>query len=122
MSETTVEKAKKKSWFKGLKAEFKKIIWPDKKTLVKQTVAVIVCSICLGILIWMVDVVIQYGIDFLVRQYEYQLEKGDFMSEAKWYVVHTYSGYENKVKANIDKTIENRHLEDQILEVRVPMQ
>ena len=44
------------------------------------------------------------------------------MSEANWYVVHTYSGYENKVKANIDKTIENRHLEDQILEVRVPLQ
>ena len=44
------------------------------------------------------------------------------MSEARWYVVNTYSGYENKVKANIDKTIENRHLEDQILEVRVPMQ
>ena len=44
------------------------------------------------------------------------------MSEANWYVVHTYSGYENKVKANIDKTIENRHLEDQILEVRVPME
>ena len=44
------------------------------------------------------------------------------MSEAKWYVVHTYSGYENKVKANIDKAIENRHLEDEILEVRVPMQ
>lgn len=44
------------------------------------------------------------------------------MSEAKWYVVHTYSGYENKVKANIDKTIETRHLEDQILEVRVPLE
>ena len=44
------------------------------------------------------------------------------MSEAKWYVVHTYSGYEKKVKANIEKTIENRHLEDQILEVRVPME
>lgn len=44
------------------------------------------------------------------------------MAEANWYVVHTYSGYENKVKANIDKTIENRHLEDQILEVQVPMQ
>ncbi len=44
------------------------------------------------------------------------------MSEANWYVVHTYSGYENKVKANIEKTIENRHLEDQILEVRVPLQ
>ena len=44
------------------------------------------------------------------------------MAEANWYVVHTYSGYENKVKANIEKTIENRHLEDQILEVRVPME
>ena len=44
------------------------------------------------------------------------------MSDANWYVVHTYSGYENKVKANIEKTIENRHLEDQILEVQVPMQ
>ena len=44
------------------------------------------------------------------------------MAEANWYVVHTYSGYENKEKANIDKTIENRHLEEEILEVRVPMQ
>jgi len=42
--------------------------------------------------------------------------------DADWYVVHTYSGYENKVKANIEKTIENRHLENEILEVRVPME
>ena len=42
--------------------------------------------------------------------------------EAKWYVAHTYSGYENKVKADLEKTIENRHLEEEILEVRVPMQ
>lgn len=45
------------------------------------------------------------------------------MAEANWYVVHTYSGYENKVKANIEKTIENnKHLAEEILEVRVPMQ
>jgi len=44
------------------------------------------------------------------------------MAEAKWYVVHTYSGYENKVKANIDKSIQNLHLEEQILDVQVPMQ
>ena len=44
------------------------------------------------------------------------------MADAKWYVVHTYSGYENKVKANIDKSIQNLHLEDQILDVQVPMQ
>ena len=43
-------------------------------------------------------------------------------TEARWYVVHTYSGYENKVKADIEKTIENRGLQDTILEVRVPMQ
>ncbi len=42
--------------------------------------------------------------------------------KAAWYVVHTYSGYENKVKANLDKTIENRNLQAEILEVRVPMQ
>jgi transcriptional antiterminator NusG len=43
------------------------------------------------------------------------------MAEAKWYVVHTYSGYENKVKANIEKTIDHRNLKDQIVEVRVPL-
>lgn len=44
------------------------------------------------------------------------------MSEANWYVVHTYSGYENKVKTNIEQSIENRKLQDQILEVSVPTQ
>lgn len=43
------------------------------------------------------------------------------MAEARWYVVHTYSGYENKVKVDIEKTIENRNLQEQILEVSVPM-
>ena len=44
------------------------------------------------------------------------------MAEANWYVVHTYSGYENKVKADIEKTIENRKLHDLILEVAVPLE
>ena len=42
--------------------------------------------------------------------------------KARWYVVHTYSGYENKVKANLEKTIENRNLETLILDVQVPME
>ncbi|MDO5775017.1 MAG: transcription termination/antitermination protein NusG [Eubacteriales bacterium] len=46
----------------------------------------------------------------------------DTASEARWYVAHTYSGYENKVKVDIEKTIENRNLQDQILEVAVPVQ
>lgn len=41
---------------------------------------------------------------------------------ARWYVVHTYSGYENKVKANIEKTIENRNLQDLILDLQVPVE
>ena len=40
--------------------------------------------------------------------------------EAKWYVVHTYSGYENKVASNLEKTVENRQLQELIQEVRVP--
>lgn len=51
-----------------------------------------------------------------------QLDESAISDEPRWYVAHTYSGYENKVKINIEKTIENRHLEDQIFEVRVPMQ
>ena len=43
-------------------------------------------------------------------------------TEARWYVAHTYSGYEYKVKADIENTIVNRNLQDQILEVYVPMQ
>ncbi|MFL0249212.1 transcription termination/antitermination protein NusG [Clostridium neuense] len=45
------------------------------------------------------------------------------MSErVRWYVVHTYSGYENKVKANIEKTIENRNLQNLIFDIQVPLQ
>ena len=45
------------------------------------------------------------------------------MSEnAKWYVIHTFSGYEKKVQANIEKTVENRNLHDLILEIKVPME
>ena len=44
------------------------------------------------------------------------------MAEAKWYVVHTYSGYENTVKATIEKTVESRHLQDQILSISIPLE
>ena len=43
-------------------------------------------------------------------------------SEGRWYVAHTYSGYENKVKVDLEKTIENRGLQDVIFEVSVPVQ
>ena len=61
------EKPQKKSWFKGLQAEFKKIIWPDKKTLAKQTTAVVAVSVVLGAVIAVIDAILRYGIDFLVK-------------------------------------------------------
>ena len=42
------------------------------------------------------------------------------VQEAKWYVVHTYSGYENKVKEDLEKSVENAGLQDIILEVKYP--
>jgi transcriptional antiterminator NusG len=50
------------------------------------------------------------------------MQVGDMSEEAKWYVVHTYSGYENKVKANIEKVVENRSMQEAILDVVVPME
>ena len=66
MAEKT-ELSSKKSWFDGLKAEFKKIIWPDRKSLTKQTGAVVAVSIVLGIIIAILDFIFKYGIDILVN-------------------------------------------------------
>ena len=67
MGETEkVEKAPKQSWFTGLKAEFKKIIWPDQKSLIRQTVAVVAVSVIAGLIIALMDTLIQYGVNFLV--------------------------------------------------------
>ncbi len=63
---TAKEAAPKKSWFKGLKAEFKKVVWPDKKSLARESVAVIASAVALGIIIKVLDVVITYGIELLM--------------------------------------------------------
>lgn len=55
-----------KSWFKGLKAEFKKIIWPDKETLVKQTIAVIIITAVLSLIIALLDLVVKFGINVII--------------------------------------------------------
>ena len=63
---TTQEKAPKKSWFKGLKSEFKKITWPDKETLVKESAAVIVITVVLGFVIALVDMAVNSGVDLIL--------------------------------------------------------
>ena len=67
MSDKAKTQKTQKSWFKGLQAEFKKVIWPDRKTLARQTTAVIAVSVVLGAVIAVVDAILKYGIDLLVR-------------------------------------------------------
>lgn len=64
MGET--KKTQKTSWFKGMKAEFKKIIWPDQKSLTKQTIAVVSVSVALALIIKILDMLMTFGIDILV--------------------------------------------------------
>ena len=62
----TAQKVKKPSKFSQITAEFKKIIWPDKQTAAKRTVAVVVISVILGVIIAILDFIFKYGIDFLI--------------------------------------------------------
>ena len=54
-------------FFKGVKVEFKKILWPDQETLIKQTLVVLVVAILMGALISVIDLGAQYLIDFLIN-------------------------------------------------------
>ena len=67
MGETVKTKKQKKSWFKGLKAEFEKIVWPDQKSLTKETAAVVIVSVVVGVIISVVDLIARFGIEFLVK-------------------------------------------------------
>ena len=62
----TAVKAPKKSWFKGIKSEFKKIIWPDKESLAKESVTVIVISAVLALVIALIDAAVKYGLGFII--------------------------------------------------------
>jgi len=64
MGET--KKTPKTSWFKGVKAEFKKIIRPDQKSLTKQTIAVVSTSVALALIIKILDMIMTLGIEVLV--------------------------------------------------------
>lgn len=59
--------APKENWFTGLKAEFGKIIWPTKESLARQTTAVVVVSVIVGLIIAILDTAIQYGVNVLVN-------------------------------------------------------
>jgi preprotein translocase subunit SecE len=62
---STESAPKKKSWFKGLKSEFKKIIWPEKKSVARQTTAVVLITAVLGVIITVIDYLVQIGFNQL---------------------------------------------------------
>ena len=62
---STESTPKKKSWFKGLKSEFKKIIWPEKKSVARQTTAVVLITAVLGVIITVIDYLVQIGFNQL---------------------------------------------------------
>ncbi len=61
----SADKAKKQSFFKNVQIEFKKISWPDRKTMFKQSVAVVAISVVAGVIIAAIDFVAQNGVNFL---------------------------------------------------------
>ena len=61
----SAEKAPKTSFFGGVKSEFKKITWPDKKTMFKQAIAVVGISVVVGVIIAVIDLLAQYGVNFI---------------------------------------------------------
>lgn len=63
----TNEKAPKSSFFKGIKSEFKKIMWPDKQNLAKQSAAVICVSVVLGLIIAAIDLGLKFGIEKILQ-------------------------------------------------------
>ena len=60
------ERTSKPGKLSQIKAEFKKVIWPDKTTVRKETTAVVVVSVLLGVLIALLDIVLRYGVDFII--------------------------------------------------------
>ena len=59
------KKGNKKGFFDGVKVEFKKISWPDQTSIIRQTVAVVAISLALGVIITILDFIVQYGVSFL---------------------------------------------------------
>ena len=64
MADSTT-KQNRPGFFKGVKSEFKKVTWPDRKTTLKQSIAVVAISVVLGVIIALLDYIIKYGVNFL---------------------------------------------------------
>ena len=105
----------------------KKVSWPTREQVRNLTVLVFAISFVVGLYITVLDSIFQ-GLLGLVAQTVGDPMMTDLSStetkapDKRWYVIHTYSGYENKVKANLEHRIESMGMEDKIFQVLVPME
>ena len=66
-NDSTAKQSKISTFWKGVKAEFRKIVWPDRSTLIKESTAVVVVSVVVGAIIAVIDRAVLYGINFLIK-------------------------------------------------------
>ena len=104
-------------------SELKKVTWPSRLQVRNLTVLVFVVSFVVGLYITVADTM--YRLRGPVPRRDQRMTEQLTVSKApekRWYVIHTYSGYENKVKANLEHRIESMGMEDKIFQVLVPME
>ena len=65
--QTAAISEKTRGFFKGVKAEFRKINWENRENVTKQTIAVVAVSFALGVIIAILDIILQYGVDFIIN-------------------------------------------------------
>ena len=108
-------------------SELKKVTWPTRQQVRNLTILVFAVSLVVGLYITVFDFIFTEAHQPAVRvgvggHDDRDPTHRDQAPEKRWYVIHTYSGYENKVKANLEHRIESMGMEDKIFQVLVPME
>ena len=111
-------------YFTEVWSELRKVSWPTREQVRNLTVLVFAISFVVGLYITVLDQVFQSLLRLLTADRVMTDLTGTEIKapEKRWYVIHTYSGYENKVKANLEHRIESMGMEDKIFQVLVPME
>lgn len=133
------------AYLKAVRLEWSKINWPEKKQVIAETIFVVIIVFVFTVSVYLLDIIFKAVLGFIAptRQDEMMAEKDEILeenesnveiaeedvkseiktakkNEKRWYIVHTYSGYENKVKGNLEKRIEYMNMSDKIFRVEVP--
>ena len=106
------------TYFRGVRTEWGKITWPEKNQVVVETCFVVAIVFIFTVFVYVVDIILNAS--NAVEASDIEEKKSSEKSQKRWYIVHTYSGYENKVKSNLEKRIEYMNMADKRFRVEVP--